>query len=292
MVSYEFESGHIIELRFIHIQPDLDSVVPRIKINTEVAYQTKSGISPLRDVSISYMRADLKIKSGGSVKFVSTFIPESPLYYISPGCPYTIPFLSALDHYTIEEIEKLGASGNLTFLFIVFGIIEHSIPSKKVLLSISLEFEVPKSHWVENILPGIHAKDVALIEIPKLKNSKFTEAINYLNEAWKAQSMGSYDDTLTKCRKALESIDKAVKEMGFKKKETNNDGRKKVVPDWTLAFGPGDVGNIFGVIFHKEFGFTVPGAHAGKAINREDGEFALLITHALANYVVRKVRLT
>ena len=36
----------------------------------------------------------------------------------------------------------------------------------------------------------------------------------------------------------------------------------------------------------KIYGFTWPGAHTGKSVNKSDAEYALMITHAMVNLVI------
>jgi len=101
--------------------------------------------------------------------------------------------------------------------------------------------------------------------------------------------MGEYDKVLTECRKALEALNKKVKAQGFTKEIKEEQGSKKELPDWDKLFGSSKLGDIIGTINKKLWGFVAPGAHAGKAINREDADFALMITHAITNIVIHKL---
>ena len=99
--------------------------------------------------------------------------------------------------------------------------------------------------------------------------------------------MGEYDKVLTDCRKVIEEIGTIVRKRGFEIIDEENKKR----PDWKKFFGGDEVGEIFGTINQKIYGFTWPGAHTGKSINREDADYALMITHAIANMVIKKFNL-
>jgi hypothetical protein len=65
------------------------------------------------------------------------------------------------------------------------------------------DITVAKSTWIEDVLPRLNYKNVALVEIPKLKYEKLNEAVNALNRAWKSYSMGDMSNILVECRKTL-----------------------------------------------------------------------------------------
>ena len=79
-----------------------------------------------------------------------------------------------------------------------------------------------------------------------------------------------------------------MKEKGFVK-EIEEKGEKKIVPDWEKALAHKEMGNIIEVFVQKLFGFLAPGAHYGKSINREDAELAIMCTHAIINFIARKI---
>lgn len=55
------------------------------------------------------------------------------------------------------------------------------------------DMAIAKSTWIEDV-PRLNYKNVALVEIPKLKYEKLNEAVNAPNRAWK-----SYSTTTSKC---------------------------------------------------------------------------------------------
>ena len=100
--------------------------------------------------------------------------------------------------------------------------------------------------------------------------------------------MGEYDKVLIECRKAIEALSSIVKNKGFER-EIDEDGKKKVVPDWRKVLGHKDTGSIIEAFVQKLYGFLSPGSHYGKSINKEYAELAIMTTHALVNYVTKKV---
>lgn len=164
-------------------------------------------------------------------------------------------------------------------------------PSAKYPEEVSLEFRVPKSDWVEKILPQLKYKEVSLLELPKIEKSEFGDIVARINDAWKQYSMGEYAKVLVECRKAMEALTTTVKNRGFQKEITDEKGNKRSVPDWEKALGDKEIGSIVEVFVQKLFGFLAPGFHQGRSINREDAEFAIMNTHALVNYVIKKLDL-
>ena len=57
-----------------------------------------------------------------------------------------------------------------------------------------------------------------------------------------------------------------------------NLGQKRTLPDWERLLGSENIGKAVSKMTQSTFGFVAPGSHAGKAINRENAEFALLVT--------------
>jgi hypothetical protein len=138
-------------------------------------------------------------------------------------------------------------------------------------------------------LPQLKYKEVSLLEIPKIEKPEFGDIIARINDAWKQYSMGEYDKVLTECRKAMEALSTVIKNKGFQKEITDEKGNKRVVPNWEKALGHKEIGDIVEVFVQKLFGFLAPGSHYGKSINREDAELAIMNTHALVNYMAKKL---
>ena len=195
-----------------------------------------------------------------------------------------------LDHYGLGQIEKLREGKDLTFRVEGSFIGENrQQPQSWTSAGFSLDFRMPKSDWVENVLHRLKYRDVMLLEIPRFLEPQFEDVATYINDAWRQYSRGEYDKVLTECRKALETLKKKIMAQGFEKEIVDDQGTKKKILDWDKLLGSSDMGDIVGSINQKLWGFVAPGAHAGKAINREDADFALMTTHAMIDIVVKKL---
>ena len=261
-----------------------------MNVSFEVTHNILAGGGPYSFI-ISDLQLRLSILKNGLLHYVGELIPRQPLFILPSGGASNIICDITLDHYGLSQIEKLREGGDLTFRVQGSFVGEkQQQPQTKTLAGFTLDLRMPKSDWVENILPRLKYKDVLLLEIPKFLEPKFEDVVTYVNGAWKQYSMGEYDKVLTECRKALETLSNKVKTQGFKKEIVDDQGKKKEIPDWDKLLGSPNLGDILGSINRKIWGFVTPGAHAGKAINREDADFALMTTHAIINLTIHKLR--
>jgi len=198
-----------------------------------------------------------------------------------------------LNHYELEQIEKLRNGGDVNFQLELQGVVMHKdqnilsfaeIPSNP-----QLKCRVPKSDWTERILRELRHKKVWLLEVPELESpEELKEAVSSLNDAWRQFSMGEYKNTLVECRKALEVISTVIRRYGFEKTEQDENGNERHVPDWKRFLGDSDTGRRFEKIFKGTWRFLSPGAHTGKSIDRGDANLALMTTHAMVYYAIRR----
>ena len=271
-----------IRIDYKDIRPDAGAIYPRIEIIFEIIY-TRSGIST-QTVILDNFALGLKLRTQGKLFFIGNLFAKRPYLEISASTPTSLQTFLDLDFYRLSQIEKLREGKNI--LFQVSGILYTTITQRKgkILSNINFNFEIPKSKWVENILSKVGFKDVSLLEIPKLPRNGYERVIKWVDSAWKQYMMGEYDKVLSDCRKALEGLTQIVKKKGFIKIAEN----KKKIPDWIKFFNNENLGDIFGSICQKMFGFMAVGAHFGKGINREDAELALMVTHSMTNFVIKK----
>jgi hypothetical protein len=246
------------------------------------------------------MELSVRQRQQGTMHYLGQLLPGQPVMYLHPGGSYASNFFITLDHYAIGRLEKLrnGEDLIMSVNMMIAGELRPQVPAQPGILAPSppkslgrlvadtpaqFEFRIPKSDWVEKVLPQIGYADVSLLEIPRLTDPNFADVIGYVNGAWKQYELGEYDKVLTESRKALESLTKKVKEKGISREI---DG--KVVPDWDKLLGSEKVGEIVLGMFQKTVGFLAPSAHAGGSRSREEAEFALMLTHAFANLVIKR----
>jgi hypothetical protein len=272
------------------ITSEVYTLVPRLRLDFDVNYVLAAG-QPAYNLIINFGRSELKVitKSGENL-YVSTAIPTQTFLVLSPNSSSSSNLYIDLDNYRLSQIEKVREGGDLRMRVDIFFIAElQQQPPVKYPGGISLNFRIPKSDWVETILPQLKYKEVSLLEIPKIEKPEFGDIIARINDAWKQYSMGEYDKVLTECRKAMEALSTVIKNKGFQRDITDEKGNKRVVPDWEKALGHKEIGDIVEVFVQKLFGFLAPGSHYGKSINREDAELAIMNTHALVNYMAKKL---
>jgi len=267
------------------------SLHPRLLLRFEIGYTVAAGTEML-EVAVS-CSGDLRItKETGVDYFVGHLAQTEPLLVIYPGNTTGFQLALDLDHYDLRQIEKVREAKDLSLTANLRFVAEITRqPQTKRMLNCQIPFRIPKSDWVEKLLPQMEFKTVSLLEIPQLADSEFQEVTNYVNEAWKQFSMGEYERVFVDCRKALESLSAKVKSKGYEKTNEGGGGRKEM-PDWGKLLGNEDAGDILGVINQKIIGFVAPGSHAGRAISKEDADFALMTTHAFVNLVTRKLSVT
>ena len=144
----------------------------------------------------------------------------------------------------------------------------------------ALQPEIAQSTWVTEFLPIFNYKEVQLIEIPKIQSDNHSRLVEYLDNAWRFNYMGQYDVVLLNCRKIIEELDSILKDKGFSIKKSLDDGRDVTVADWRGFLNQGEIGKYVDDITENIRRFCNRAAHSGKAIAKEDADYALLTTHA------------
>lgn len=237
------------------------------------------GQSRLRDI-----KAELTLNNFR----IGTLTPEIPYLDLHSNYSSSLNLYLELDHYKLHKIEQFRKGGDLKLILNARLILENLEKPGQAIGNLSnLNVDIPKSEWVEKILPNIGFKDVSLIELPKIIQ-QWQKIIEHTNEAWHQHSMGKYDKVLIECRKALEALGEEVKSKGFVKTKNESDEEKQVL-DWKGLFKSENLGDILGTINKKFNGFLAPAAHTGKAINKEDADFALLVTHGIITLVTENL---
>jgi hypothetical protein len=284
-----------LKFEYKSITADARSLIPRLSLEFEIHYissESKSG----ENVFINFGRAELKVRKQvfpgvGERLYVGSLIPEERFFtLLSPNSSSSTRWYIDLDHYRLSQLEKIREGKDLQMCVDLFLIVElqREPPSMCPIQFPSLYIEVPKSDWVEKILPQLKYKEVSLIELPKLDGPEFSNIIAEIDKAWKMYSMGEYKDVLTKCRIAIEGLTSVVKSRGFHK-EVEEEGKKKTVPDWERALGHEKMGDLMRSFIQKLYDFLSPGSHYGKSIDRGDAELAIMMTHALINFCTKKL---
>jgi len=274
-------SNSSIDFRYDDFSADPTTIYPRLKFRFTIGCKRET-------IVLIQLVLDCQVRSKkGDYSGIGHLIVKVPSE-IRAGQERPVEAFLDLDHYRLKQIED-ARQGDDLFLRIQ----GYALGSSRVQTGVQnieetgfeLNFRKAKSDYVEQILPVMKYKNVSLVEIPNITD--FKEIAEYLNDAWKQKSMGAYDKVLTSCRKTLEQLSSTIKKSGFETTEVIDDEKRKI-PDWPKFFGNKEIGDFIGIINQKIYGFAAPGSHAGKSINIEDADFALLVTHAITNFVLRK----
>jgi len=194
-----------------------------------------------------------------------------------------------LDPFKISQIEKIRANKEIKMILnLQFTIVkrDRQIIRYSSTTGMPLESEIAQSTWIGEFLPSFNYKEVQLLEIPKIQSDIHVRLIEYLDRAWRYNYMGQYDVVLLNCRKIIEELDNILKDKGFSKKKSIDDERDITVADWRGFLNQGEVGKYVEDITDNIRRFCNRAAHSGKAIAKEDADYALLATHATINLVL------
>ena len=204
---------------------------------------------------------------------------------------HTILLTLVLDNHTLAQIERIRAGQKLN-LKAEFRFLACQENERSSFTEVQYTLEnilIEKSKWIEDILPQLNFKAVALVEIPKLEYPDLAESIEKINVAWKKYSAGETKEVLVKCREVLEDVAQYIKKNGFES-EVDEGGKKRTLPDWKKFLDNEDRGNILGTINQKANAFVVKGAHTGSIIDIDDAYFALLQTFSIVHYMTSHMK--
>jgi hypothetical protein len=278
-----------VRIAYQSARPESFSIYPRLTLTFEVNHNITAG-SQIFTLNLSFSGELRIIKEAGPQYYLGSLIPLEPIVSVPGGSASNFQLGLNMSHYDLGQIERiregkdLHLSANLRFVAEI-----QEQPQTRRQFGFQIEFRIPKSDWVEKFLPQMGYKTVSLLEIPQLIGSEFQDIVKYLDEAWKQHSMGAYDRVLTDCRKALEALSTKIRAEGYEKEISGENIREKTIPDWGRLLGNEDLGEIMGTINRKIIGFVAPGSHAGKSINKEDADFALMTSYAFVNMAIRKL---
>lgn len=280
--------GQRIDIQYNHkIWANRNFLLPTITLNLNVTSKPAS-IQNLANITLLNPRLLLSI-DGQSRQVITRVEADSLRYYVGANSAIEIQFHITLDHHKLAQIERLRANRDLVLSAKVKSIFHQTddMSTMEERETDDIEIRVPKSEWVETILPNTNYKDVVLVEVPVLEFPALKRAIDKLNDAWKKYSMGDYDGVLVDCRKALEDLSKYIQKQGFKiKVKGDDDGIERPYPDWKKFLASESKGDVLMNINKKMGRFNSPSAHAGGVLDAPNAYFALLQTMSIAHLVI------
>ncbi len=136
------------------------------------------------------------------------------------------------------------------------------------------EFPVYQTEWLA-VLGELGYGKRRIIEVTVLPPEEVgSEAIAHVQAADRAMAQGEYESVLVACRRALETVEKAVRESGR---------------DLGKLFDSESKSECIDGIRRKLKEFLSKGAHPGSSVNRRDADFAQLLTKTLLAYITSAV---
>jgi hypothetical protein len=278
-------------ITYSDVEAVTNTIEPTIMLHFQVATRVRSANGSNIVVTNPILKVSVRLNHPPNTVIVGDAYSERLAHFWDLNSNNALDFTLKLDHHTLSQIEKLRGGAKLILGFRMRFLYHSSIDPTLREVEFDIENqEIPKSKWVEDILPPLKYKNVALVELPYLEHTELQSAIDKLNLAWHKFAMGDYDDVLVKCRAVIEEFASYVKKQGHEIERTNDNGSKGMVPDWKRFFGNEERGAIFGAIVQKVSGFVVRGAHSGSVIGRDEAYFAILQTMSLCSYVIATLK--
>jgi len=283
IIEFNDPHGNKFGVSISEVRPDINSLYPSIRIDLELTHKQNGPFSVSNPIGHVRIESEEKKLFAGALHF------EFSMIELNVGGHHSTSAHLVLDPYRILQIEKIRANKNIkATLNMQFSILKRERQSVRFSNTTTgtLQFEIAQSKWITEFLPAFNYREVSLIEVPKLESDQYSRVIEYLDDAWRYNFMGQYDIVLINCRRAIEELGDIVRGFGFSMKKSLDDGREITVADWRSYLNQGEVGKYFEEITESIRRFCNRAAHSGKSINKEDADYALLATHATANFLL------
>ena len=272
------------------ISADPNSIYPKLNFNLKFSVHTGNYKDSAK---LSNLIAKLYILSGDrrTQIFVGNMFLDNPFLKLMGG-DANYNFYSVIDYNILKQLEKLRNGDNLVIrVEIKFeysaetyreGSVQPNLQENQTFTNV--DYTIPKSTWVENILNALNYKEVFLVEMPKLNVATWPDLVNYINYGWRDLANGDYPNVLSNCQRALEKIKTVVKET---KPELISSGKIDFGAIYTDSSTSADA---IDTIYIKLWTFLQPGGrHIGRTINREDAEFAFFTTYNVINIIIKNL---
>ncbi len=207
-----------------------------------------------------------------------------------PDYDLVLPLSFSLDPQRVREIDEYRGRKDLDLLLVVtiiLGLPPETSPaeiqtSNRSLLSelapippAQIRFQIPRSTWMETILPQLREPTYELVELP-LRRGRISEAVDYLKAAEAAYDRWDTKSVCVHCREMATALDNAIKLALSSDKFT-------VEERWGRAFER--FNNLASLDLHLEDIKKKSSLDASQVhIERYDAEFVLLSAKTLITY--------
>lgn len=252
-----------------------------------------TGDDPIQDYTLHQIYGTLLFNSSGPVAFHSF-----PLSFFSrPSIEGQVVLTIPLTVYQLQQIES-QRTGDISLKFdFTFEFAKHyPIPRKEPSSPIeqfetnffSMTVNVPRSIWIDRVLPGLGYGKIHLVEIPtpeKAIGDTIARAVEDFQHAQEQMLQGDYNHVLGYCRDALERLSNARRYDGEKDNPSFAD---KI--DFLLTVLPGAPTGArrthLARLLKDLYGLTSMPEHPSPPhFTRDDAEMAILNTIAVLSYM-------
>ncbi len=224
-VNNHYDAIKIVVLDVVAAQ----SIYPRLVFNVEytLSETDKTGY-PLKDYELIDLCGELRLSE--QTETIGTFEWIGQRHQTKSGTKpqgHRINLHCDLDPRRIEAIEKHRDGKPPTFFIELWP----TLAGKDYFTNIQTRptrITIDRDKWVK-ILSGLRYGNFDVIEIPRgeMDFEGFEKTIRYLKESHKRLNLGDYDDCLSKCRMAIESMQKLMP----KREDTSDSHFKKYLEE-------------------------------------------------------------
>jgi len=153
----------------------------------------------------------------------------------------------------------------------------------ELLRDLMLQLQVPRSHWVDNVLNGWNVSDLRLLEVTAPTNSRKELALAYtrLEKAEQLYRTGDYPHVLSELRSALAAVAACY---SAQQADKNTFDRMLINSHPKVREKLREALHYFAAFLHLGPHEPSPKPESPVPISRHDARLALVTTHAIFEY--------
>ncbi len=256
-----------------------------------------TGDDTIQDYTLHQIYGTLIFNLGGSSSGQVAFHSFPLSFFSRPDIEGQVVLNIPLTVYQLQQIES-QRTGDISLKFdFTFEFAKHyPIPRKQPSSPIeqfetnffSMTVNVPRSTWIDKVLPGLGYGKIHLVEVPtpeKAIGETIARAVEDFQRAQEQMLQGDYNNVLGYCRDALERLSNARKYGGEKE---NPSFAEKI--DYLLTVLPGTPTGArrthLARLLKDLYGLTSMPEHPSPPhFTRDDAEMAILNTIAVLSYM-------
>jgi hypothetical protein len=184
----------------------------------------------------------------------------------------------------VKRIEELRDGKNAVLNVTLTGLAAiQSTGEFELLRDLMLQLQVPRSHWVDNVLNGWNVSDLRLLEVTAPTNSRKELALAYtrLEKAEQLYRTGDYPHVLSELRSALAAVAACY---SAQQADKNTFDRMLINSHPKVREKLREALHYFAAFLHLGPHEPSPKPESPVPISRHDARLALVTTHAIFEY--------